>query len=99
VTSIVARGFAWAHTHHQAATNITVNGPFKSYVAKNGGKQQQLIELRTFDQFSRDANGKFSGLMNAATWQGTVNTLRKYNEIKRKPPVSALFTNQFNPNK
>jgi ABC-type nitrate/sulfonate/bicarbonate transport system substrate-binding protein len=99
VTAIVARGFAWAHTHHPAATNITVNGPFKSYVAKNGGRQQQLLELKAFDQFSKDAHGKFSGLMTAAVWRATTNTLFKYGEIKTKPAVASMFTNQFNPNK
>ena len=61
--------------------------------------QQQLIELRTFDQFSKDAHGKFSGLMQGGVWGALVNTLKRYKEIKRKPAVSSLFTNQFNPNK
>ena len=68
-------------------------------MAKNGGKQQQLLELKAFDQFSKDAQGRFSGLMNAATWRGTTNTLFQYHEIKNKPAISSLFTNQFNPNK
>ncbi|GAC1471153.1 MAG: hypothetical protein PVSMB7_22640 [Chloroflexota bacterium] len=99
VTSIVARGFTWAHTHHAAATRITVNGAFKTYVAQNGGKQQQGLEMAAFDQYSKDANGKFSGRMNASTWNALSNTLFKYHETTRRVPASALFTNRFNPNK
>jgi NitT/TauT family transport system substrate-binding protein len=99
VTGVIARGYRFAHTHHVQATNITVNGPFSSYVAKNGGRQQQLLEMQAFDRFSRDARHGFSGIMTAAVWRATVNTLFQYKEIRRKPAVSSLFTNQFNPNR
>lgn len=101
VVGVVARGFAWAHTHHLKATNITINGPFRQPAGakQRFNRRQQLLEIKAFDRFSRDSYGRFSGRMNNATWQATVNTLFKYHEIHSKPAVSSLYTDQFNPNR
>lgn len=98
VTSIVARGFKWAHTHHQKAVRITLayRGNGAAFKLNN---VQQLKEMQAFDRFSKDAQGQFSGRMDATMWQGTINTLFRYNQITRKPAPGAMFTNQFNPNK
>jgi ABC-type nitrate/sulfonate/bicarbonate transport system substrate-binding protein len=109
VTSIVARGFKWAHQHPQSAALYTVHNTFPASVAgsdifgkattANENQVQQIRELKAFDQFSRDPRGQFSGLMTASYWQDGINILAKYNQIKSKPAVGSLFTNQFNPNK
>jgi hypothetical protein len=59
--------------------------------------QQQILELRAFDRFSRDTKGHFSGVMTAAQWRDSINTLAKYKEITSKPNAATIFTNQFNP--
>lgn len=94
VTSIVARGFAWAHRNVRQATNITLANAPASFKLE---RMQQLMEMKAFDRFSRDSRGDFSGRMNATTWRGTINTLFRYRQITRKPAPGAMFTNQFNP--
>lgn len=100
VTAIVARGFTWAHNHPQAAARLTVGTYFPAAKGTSASMnlQQQIRELQTFTPFSRDAQGRFSGRMNGAYWQDSVNILFRYKEIKSKPAVATIFTNQFNPN-
>lgn len=100
VVDVAARGFAWAHTHPAAAARITVA---KYFTAPKGNKaklnlEQQIRELQTFKQFSRDSHGRYSGLMTASYWRDSVNILYRYKQISSKPNVSQLFTNRFNPN-
>jgi ABC-type nitrate/sulfonate/bicarbonate transport system substrate-binding protein len=99
VTSIVARGFAWAHSHPADAAHITVDKYFPA--AKGTSAQQnltqQVLELRAFTPFSRDSHGKFSGLMNRKYWQDSINILYRYKQITSRPNVSQIFTNKFNP--
>ncbi|MGH2443173.1 MAG: ABC transporter substrate-binding protein [Chloroflexota bacterium] len=97
VTKIVARGFAWAHTHHLGAVRITIHAP--NVAQYKLSQRQQVAELNAFNQFSRDSRGKFTGRMTAATWKGTVKTLLHYGEIKHSVKSGALFTNRFNPYK
>lgn len=101
VTSVVARGYTWAHQHPDAAARLTVKHYFpapKGTSAATNLKQQRL-ESEAFTPFSRDPHGKFSGLMTASYWRDSVRTLAKYGLIKSKPSVSSLFTNRFNPNR
>lgn len=102
VVRVVARGFRAAHRAPDKAARLTVRYYFPASAAGGGttaakNLQQQILELRKFSSFSRDSRGGFSGLMTARYWQDSVNTLYRYGEIKTKPAVSALFTNQFNP--
>jgi ABC-type nitrate/sulfonate/bicarbonate transport system substrate-binding protein len=102
VTSIVAKGFRWAHNHPQLAAQYTVAHYFPAAAAGKGvsasqNLQQQTLELKAFAPFSRDAKGQFSGLMTASYWQDSINVLYRYKLIKTKPDPSSVFTNQFNP--
>jgi NitT/TauT family transport system substrate-binding protein len=100
VTSIVAKGFLWAHQHPIEAARITVAKWFPAsggVSAKNNATQQRL-ELQAFSAFSRDPQGVFSGRMASSYWKDSVNTLYRYKLINKKPAVSSLFTNRFNPN-
>jgi ABC-type nitrate/sulfonate/bicarbonate transport system substrate-binding protein len=109
VVGIVARGFQWAHQHPVPAAQLTTRTYFPASVAgndifgkpttKNSNLTQQIRELQAFDHFSRDPQGRFSGVMTASTWQQSVNILYKYHQINTKPSVSSLFTNAFNPNR
>lgn len=98
ITRIVARGFAYAHTHHVYATKLTTSKYFTAAAGTSASEnyKQQLLELTAFDKFSKDRHGKFSGRMDSATWQDSVNTLFKYGETKTKPSVDSLYTNKFN---
>ncbi len=100
VVSVAARGFAWAHTHPVQAARITTA---KYFTAPKGKKaalnlEQQIRELKTFKQFSRDSQGRYSGLMTASYWRDSINILYQYKQITSKPNVSQMFTNRFNPN-
>ncbi|HCG01868.1 MAG TPA: hypothetical protein DEV93_15160 [Chloroflexi bacterium] len=102
VTKLVARGFKYAHSHPILAANLTVNNYFHASTAGPGitaaqNLRQQILELQKFKQFSADKKGRYTGLMKASVWKASINTLFKYGEIKRKPSVTAIFTNTFNP--
>ena len=107
VVGLVARGFRWAHSHPDAAARLTVRKYFPSSVAgkdifgrrmsANANLVQQIRELRAFTPYSRDASGRFTGLMNRGTWQSSVNILFKYGQIRSKPRVVDVYTNRFNP--
>lgn len=102
VTAVVARGFKWAHSNPLKATKITVGKYFPASAAGQGvsaaaNLKQQTLELQTFKNFSADAQGRYTGLMKASYWKDSVKILYKYGQIKRMVPVSALFTNRFNP--
>lgn len=100
VVSAVARGFAYAHTHPVSVAQLTVRNFFSQLGTGESAKlhmQQQVLELQAFTPFSRDATGRFRGLMTRSYWQDSVNTLSRYGLIKTKPNISTLFTNQFNP--
>jgi ABC-type nitrate/sulfonate/bicarbonate transport system substrate-binding protein len=101
VTQIAAKGFKWAHSHPIQAAQITVAKwfPAGKGVSASSNLTQQKLESQAFAPFSKDSHGQFSGLMTAAYWQDSVNTLFRYGLIKSKPAVSSLFTNTFNPNK
>lgn len=102
VVGLIAQGFLAAHRAPDKAARLTVQHYFPASTAGSGitaanNLRQQILESRKFTAFSRDARGSFSGTMSAASWQALVNTLYRYGEIKSKPAVSSLFTNQFNP--
>lgn len=99
VTSIVARGFKWAHSHPQLAARITTSSTFPASKGTSAAAnlQQQTLELQAFTPFSRDARGRFSGLMNTSYWRDSINILARYKQISSKPDPVSLYTNQFNP--
>jgi len=99
VTGIVARGFQWAHTHPDQAARLTVQSVFPASKGTSAAMnlRQQILELRTFSPFSRDARGRFTGLMTKQYWQDSINTLYRYKEITSRPNASSVFTNAFNP--
>jgi ABC-type nitrate/sulfonate/bicarbonate transport system substrate-binding protein len=102
VTTVVAQGFKWAHSHPDLAARLTVNNFFPASTAGSGvsaanNLKQQTLELRKFKQFSADKKGRYTGLMATSYWQDSINTLYRYGEIKTKPAAAAIFTNAFNP--
>lgn len=101
VTSVVARGYTWAHEHPDQAARLTVQHYFPAAKGTSAALnlKQQMLESEAFTPYSKDPNGRFSGLMTASYWRDSLKTLFKYGLIKKKPPVSSLFTNRFNPNK
>lgn len=100
VTSVVARGYAWAHQHPDQAARLTVQHYFPAAKGTSASMnlKQQILESRAFTPFSKDPHGRFSGLMTAGYWRDSLKTLSKYGLIKKKSSVSSLFTNRFNPN-
>jgi NitT/TauT family transport system substrate-binding protein len=104
VTRVVARGYTWAHQHPDLAARLTVAHYFSVKMAGNGvsareNLQQQILESRGFGRFSKDPNGRFSGLMTAKYWQDSINILLRYHLISRRVNPNAVFTNAFNPNR
>lgn len=102
VTSIVARGFQWAHNHPQQAASYTVANYFPASTAGSGvsaasNLKQQKLEAAAFSPYSRDAKGHFSGTMTTSYWQDSINTLFKYHLITKKPSAASMYTNAFNP--
>jgi ABC-type nitrate/sulfonate/bicarbonate transport system substrate-binding protein len=102
VTSIVARGFKWAHSHPQQAAQYTVANYFPASTAGNGvtaaaNLKQQKLEAQAFTPYSRDSTGQFRGLMSTGVWAALINTLYKYHEITKKPNAATVYTNSFNP--
>jgi ABC-type nitrate/sulfonate/bicarbonate transport system substrate-binding protein len=102
VTSIVAKGFKWAHSHPQQAAQYTVQHYFPASTAGSGvtaaqNLQQQKLEAQAFTPYSRDSKGHFSGLMSTSYWRDSINTLFKYHLITSKPNPATIYTNSFNP--
>jgi ABC-type nitrate/sulfonate/bicarbonate transport system substrate-binding protein len=100
VTSVVARGYMWAHQHPDLAAKLTVQHYFPAAKGTSAAMnlKQQILESRAFGPYSKDPRGKFSGLMTTKYWADSLKTLKKYDLIKATPAVSSLFTNRFNPN-
>jgi ABC-type nitrate/sulfonate/bicarbonate transport system substrate-binding protein len=101
VVSNVAKGFQWAHTHPVQSAQLTTATyfPASKGTKANANLRQQTLEIESFAPFSRAADGRFSGLMDTATWRDNINTLYKYHEITSKPNAATIYTNQFNPYK
>lgn len=99
VTTIVAQGFRWAHMHPVQAARLTVRTYFPAAKGTSAAQnlRQQTLELQAFDRFSRDARGRFSGVMSRQYWQDSINTLYRYKEITSRPNAASVFTNRFNP--
>lgn len=98
VTSIVARAFRWAHNHPVPTAQYVTRTTFTAPPAK--ARQnfiQQRLEMQAFTPFSRDARGRFSGLMTTAYWRDNINTLFRYGLIKSRPNPATIYTNRFNP--
>lgn len=99
VVTNIAKGFQWAHTHPDVSARYIV----KTYFSRGAGEtakihlEQQILELRAFKNFSRDPSGGYTGLMNTATWNDSINTLFQYNQLKTKPDPATMYTNRFNP--
>lgn len=103
VTAFVARGFQWAFTHAWATASLVAaryfppaHGSVSNQITQ---REEQFTEMAELGLLARTGRSQYHGVMGRATWQSTASMLLRYGQVTKRPNMSSIYTNRFNPYK